>query len=72
MITAFSIGDDVRTCLDAKIDAVHVYKDDNDVPYIKYGINIDYPNGDNDYQWINEEDLLKFIEKKENKNESET
>lgn len=72
MITAFSIGDDVRTILDAKIDAIHICKDDNDVPYVEYGINIDYPNGNSDYQWIKEEDLLKFIEKEEVKDESET
>lgn len=72
MITAFSIGDDIRTVLTAKIEAIDIRKDDNDVPYVEYGINIDYPNGDNDYRWIKEEDLLKFVEEEENKNESET
>lgn len=72
MITAFSIGDDIRTVLNAKIEAIDVRKDDNDVPYVNYGVNIDYPNGDSDYQWIKEEDLLKFIETGENKDESET
>lgn len=72
MITAFSIGDDVRTVLTAKIETIKIRKDDNNVPYAKYGVIIDYPDGDSDYHWIKEEDLLKFIEKEENKNESET
>lgn len=72
MITAFSIGDDARAAVSAKIEAIDIRKDDNGVPYVNYGVNIDYPNGDSDYHWIKEEDLLKFIEQEENKNESET
>lgn len=70
MITLFNIGDDVRTVLSAKIEAIDIRKDDNGVSYVNYGVNIDYPNGDSDYHWIKEEDLLKFIEKEEAKNES--
>lgn len=72
MITAFSIGEDIRTVLSAKIEAIDIRKDDNGVPYVNYGVNIDYPNGDSDYHWIKEEDLLKFIEKEESENEPET
>lgn len=65
MITAFSIGDDVRTVVSAKIDKIEVHNNPDGTPNVKYGVKIDYPNGFGDYQWINEEDLLKFIEKEE-------
>lgn len=70
MITAFSIGDDIRTVLTAKIEAIDIRKDANGVPYVNYGVNIDYPNGDSDYHWIKEEDLLKSIKEEEEKNEN--
>lgn len=67
MFTAFSIGDNVRTVLSAKIDKIEVHSNPDGTPNVKYGVKIDYPNGFGDYQWINEEDLLKFIEQEEAK-----
>lgn len=69
MITAFSIGDYIHTVLSAKIDKIEVRSDPDGTLDAKYGVKIDYPNGFGDYQWINEEDLLKFIEQEETKNE---
>ena len=69
MVTAFSIGDNVCAVVGAKIDKIEVRSNPDGTPNVKYGVKIDYPNGFGDYQWINEEDLLKFIEQEETKNE---
>ncbi len=72
MITAFSIGDDIRTVVSAKIDKIEICKNPDGTPNVKYGVKFDYPNGFGSYQWVDEEDILKLIEKEESEDESET
>lgn len=70
MITAFSIGDNVNTIMTSKITAIDIRTNMDGATLVKYGITIVHANGNCDYQWIKEEDLLKLIEQEEENEQS--